>query len=87
MESKFSFFHHFYGVAGQIISFTFIDRKKELKIDLTPDGSEKKKKKKLPPRPEDYDYYWYQDESGTWRNEYDDYGNSGHGNLRLYITK
>jgi hypothetical protein len=27
---------------------------------------------KLPPRPEDYDYYWYQDDDGTWRNEYDD---------------
>jgi hypothetical protein len=38
-----------------------LDRSK-LKIDLTPDGSERKKKKKLPPRPEDYDYYWYQDE-------------------------
>ena len=79
--------HHFYSMAVQIIFLAFIDRKKELKIDLTPDGSEKKKKKKLPPRPEDYDYYWYQDESGTWRNEYDDYGNSGHRNLRLYITK
>ena len=22
----------------------------------------------------DYDYYWYQDEDGNWRNEYDDYG-------------
>lgn len=30
--------------------------------------------KKLPPRPADYDYYWYQDEDGNWRNEYDDYG-------------
>ena len=40
---------------------TSLDRSK-LKIDLTPDGTEKKKKKKLPPRPEDYDYYWYQDE-------------------------
>ena len=29
---------------------------------------------KLPPRPADYDYYWYQDEDGNWRNEYDDYG-------------
>ena len=29
---------------------------------------------KLPPRPLDYDYYWYQDEDGNWRNEYDDYG-------------
>jgi len=27
---------------------------------------------KLPPRPADYDYYWYQDDDGTWRNEYDD---------------
>ena len=27
---------------------------------------------KLPPRPEDYDFYWYQDDDGTWRNEYDD---------------
>lgn len=41
---------------------TSLDRSK-LKIDLTPDGSEKRKKK-LPPRPEDYDYYWYQDEEG-----------------------
>ena len=40
---------------------TSLDRSK-LKIDLTPDGSERKKKKKLPPRPEDYDYYWYQEE-------------------------
>merc|ERR1712228_677832 len=31
-------------------------------------------KEKLPPRPADYDYYWYQDEDGNWRNEYDDYG-------------
>ena len=31
-------------------------------------------KAKLPPRPADYDYYWYQDEDGNWRNEYDDYG-------------
>ena len=22
----------------------------------------------------DYDYYWYQDDDGNWRNEYDDYG-------------
>lgn len=51
---------------------TSLDRSK-LKIDLTPDGTEKRKKK-LPPRPEDYDYYWYQDEDGTWRNEYDDQG-------------
>ena len=51
---------------------TSLDRSK-LKIDLTPDGTEKKKKK-LPPRPEDYDYYWYQDEDGTWKNEYDDQG-------------
>ena len=32
------------------------------------------KKSKLPPRPDDYDEYWYQDESGEWRNEYDDEG-------------
>ena len=32
------------------------------------------KKSKLPPRPEDYDDYWYQDEMGEWRNEYDDEG-------------
>lgn len=32
------------------------------------------KSEKLPPRPADYDYYWYQDEDGNWRNEYDDYG-------------
>ena len=29
---------------------------------------------KLPPRPADYDDYWYEDEDGNWRNEYDDYG-------------
>ena len=34
----------------------------------------KDEKAKLPPRPADYDYYWYQDEDGNWRNEYDDYG-------------
>lgn len=28
----------------------------------------------LPPQPADYDQYWYQDESGNWRNEYDDDG-------------
>jgi len=27
---------------------------------------------KLPPRPADYDFYWYQDDDGQWRNEYDD---------------
>ena len=33
------------------------------------------KKSKLPPRPDDYDDYWYQDdETGEWRNEYDDEG-------------
>ena len=31
-------------------------------------------KKKLPPRPADYDYYWYEDDDGNWRNEYDDEG-------------
>ncbi|XP_071749707.1 protein unc-13 homolog B isoform X5 [Lepeophtheirus salmonis] len=30
--------------------------------------------KKLPPRPSDYDYYWYKDDDGNWRNEYDDNG-------------
>ena len=29
---------------------------------------------KLPPRPADYDYYWYEDDDGNWRNEYDDMG-------------
>eukprot|EP00095_Tigriopus_kingsejongensis_P005547 snap_masked-scaffold131_size323982-processed-gene-1.0 protein:Tk05547 transcript:snap_masked-scaffold131_size323982-processed-gene-1.0-mRNA-1 annotation:"protein-methionine sulfoxide oxidase mical3-like isoform x2" len=29
---------------------------------------------KLPPRPADYDYFWYQDDDGNWRNEYDDEG-------------
>jgi myosin heavy subunit len=29
---------------------------------------------KLPPRPVDYDYFWYEDEDGNWRNEYDDQG-------------
>ena len=29
---------------------------------------------KLPPRPWDYDDYYYQDEDGNWRNEYDDEG-------------
>ena len=28
----------------------------------------------MPPRPDDYDDYWYQDDDGTWRNEYDDEG-------------
>ena len=28
----------------------------------------------LPPRPADYDYYWYEDDDGNWRNEYDDMG-------------
>lgn len=46
------------------------DRSK-LKIDLTPDAP---KKKKLPQRPDDYEYYWYQDEDETWRNQYDDDG-------------
>ena len=31
-------------------------------------------KPKLPPRPADYDYYWYEDDDGNWRNEYDDEG-------------
>lgn len=30
--------------------------------------------KELPPRPWDYDDYYYQDEDGNWRNEYDDEG-------------
>ena len=34
------------------------------------------KKSKLPPRPDDYDDYWYQDELGEWRNEYDDEGSN-----------
>ena len=29
---------------------------------------------KLPPRPWDYDDYYYQDDDGNWRNEYDDEG-------------
>ena len=37
-------------------------------------GTTSKETSKLPPRPLDYDYYWYQDEDGNWRNEYDDYG-------------
>ena len=27
-----------------------------------------------PPRPEDFDDYWYQDDDGSWRNEYTDQG-------------
>ena len=52
------------------------DRSKLKNLDLTPVTPEapKKKAEKLPPRPADYDYYWYQDEDGTWRNEYDDQG-------------
>lgn len=51
------------------------DRSKLKNLDLTPVTPEApKKKEKLPPRPADYDYYWYQDEDGTWRNEYDDQG-------------
>jgi len=34
--------------------------------------SEKSVKK--PPRPDDYDDYWYQDDNGQWKNEYDDLG-------------
>ena len=49
-----------------------LDRNK-LTIDLS-GGEPKKKSKKLPPRPPDYDYYWYQDDDGNWRNEYDDEG-------------
>ena len=30
--------------------------------------------RELPPRPWDYDDYYYQDEDGNWRNEYDDEG-------------
>ena len=44
--------------------------KEEIKITT----SDVEVKSKLPPRPADYDYYWYQDEDGNWRNEYDDYG-------------
>ena len=29
---------------------------------------------KKQPKPIDYDDYWYQDEAGSWRNEYDDMG-------------
>ena len=51
------------------------DRSKLKSLDLTPVTPEApKKKEKLPPRPADYDYYWYQDEDGSWRNEYDDQG-------------
>ena len=31
-------------------------------------------RRELPPRPWDYDDYYYQDEDGNWRNEYDDDG-------------
>ena len=37
-------------------------------------SGEPKKKNKLPPRPADYDHYWYEDDDGNWRNEYDDEG-------------
>ena len=47
-----------------------------LSLNFSESGSKKKKqiKAKLPPRPDDYDDYWYQDDDGTWRNEYDDEG-------------
>jgi hypothetical protein len=42
-------------------------------VTLAKDGHDRTKLSlKLPPRPEDYDFYWYQDDDGTWRNEYDD---------------
>ena len=43
------------------------------------------KKSKLPPRPDDYDEYWYQDESGEWRNEYDDEGRAQHKDVNSVI--
>ena len=27
-----------------------------------------------PPRPDDFDDYWYQDDDGNWKNEYNDMG-------------
>jgi hypothetical protein len=32
------------------------------------------KSAKKPPRPDDYDDFWYQDDAGQWKNEYDDLG-------------
>ena len=49
-----------------------------LSLNFSEGGTKKTKKEqklpKLPPRPADYDDYWYQDDDGTWRNEYDDEG-------------
>jgi len=42
---------------------------------------------KLPPRPEDYDFYWYQDDDGTWRNEYDDQVNLDRDGPHIQCTK
>ena len=44
----------------------------EVKTDDVTSHDRTKLSLKLPPRPEDYDFYWYQDDDGTWRNEYDD---------------
>ena len=44
----------------------------EVKVDDVTSHDRTKLSLKLPPRPEDYDFYWYQDDDGTWRNEYDD---------------
>jgi hypothetical protein len=42
----------------------------KVETKLTADTKPTKKQ----PRPEDYDDYWYQDDSGQWKNEYDDLG-------------
>ena len=48
------------------------DAKSDVKGDDATSKDRTKLTLKLPPRPADYDYYWYQDDDGTWRNEYDD---------------
>ena len=67
-------------ICSVLYDFVLGDRS-QLSLNLSDGitGSLQKNKKsgkvqKLPPRPEDYDDYWYQDEGGEWRNEYDDEG-------------
>eukprot|EP00094_Tigriopus_californicus_P005576 TCALIF_05373-PA protein Name:"Protein of unknown function" AED:0.48 eAED:0.48 QI:0/0.16/0/0.28/0.83/0.85/7/0/2053 len=61
-----------------------IPRPKELPLSDNPttadlsqvtfDHLKANQEERLPPRPADYEYYWYQDDDGNWRNEYDDEG-------------
>lgn len=57
---------------GAVKSDVKSDAKSDAKSDDATAKDRTKLTLKLPPRPEDYDYYWYQDDDGTWRNEYDD---------------